>query len=121
MALLWWSLAGLAVVGAILALSLRLNRKKRTARMAVRLAEVYRANGRFDVAETLYRVPFELDQNRETALEALDRLEEGDRAPVLEAALVEDAEAMLREAREDLEEVLRGRGVDVRLPPLDEG
>lgn len=115
-----WTLVGLGVLVAILVLSLRINRKKRTARMAVRLAEVYRSRGRFDVAEALYQVPFELDQNRETALEGLDRLEAGDRTPVLEAALVEDAERMLTEAREHLESVLADRGVAVQLPPLDE-
>lgn len=121
MSLVWWILAGLAVLGVVLALGLRLNRKKRTARMAVRLAEVYRRRGRFDVAETLYRVPFDLDQNREEAQQALDRLEEGDRTPVMEPALVDDAEQMLTEAREHLERVLQSRGVDVRLPPLGEG
>lgn len=88
--------------------------------MAVRLAEVYRSRGRFDTARRLYQVPFDLDQNREEALEGLDRLEEGDTTPVMEPALVEDAERMLVEAREHLEKVLNKRGVEVTLPPLPE-
>ncbi len=113
-----WIFIGLAVLGAILALGLRLNRKKRTARMAVRLAEVYRSRGRFETARRLYQVPFDLDQNREEAQRGLDRVEEKDTTPVMEPALVEDAERMLVEAREHLEKVLNKRGVDVRLPPL---
>lgn len=115
-----WTLAGLGVLGGILALGLRLNRKKRTARMAVRLAEVYRSRGRFDVARTLYQVPFDLDQRDEAAREGLDRLEEGDRTPVMESTLVEDAEAMLVDGREHLERVLNKRGVEVDLPPLSD-
>lgn len=113
-----WLLVGFAVFGAILVLGLRLNQKKRTARMAVRLAEVYRARGRFETARALYQVPFDLDQNSEEALEGLKRLEEGETSPVMEEALVEDAERMLIEAREHLEGVLNKRGVDVSLPPL---
>lgn len=119
MAWLTWTLVGVGLVAVILVLGLRINRKKRAARMAVRLAEVYRVHGAFDVAEQLYRVPFDLDQNRETAIEGLERLEAGDTSPVMEADLVEDAERMLRKGREHLEAVLVKRGVDVELPPLE--
>lgn len=121
MATLAWILVGVALVGMILWLGLKINRKKRTARLAVRLAEVYRRRGRFEVAERLYRVPFELDQNRETAIEGLDRLEAGDRTPVMDPGLVDDAERMLGEAREHLEDVFAERGLRIELPPVEGG
>lgn len=115
-----WVLVGIAVLVAILAIGLRINRRKRTARLAVRLAEAYRVNGRFEVAERLYRVPTELDQNIEHAREGLERNEASDRTPVLEEGLAEDAQRSLGKAREHLEAVFAKRGLDIELPPIDD-
>lgn len=117
---LWWSLVGAAVVVGLLLLGLRVNRKKRTARLAVRLAEVYRAWGYDEVARRLYQVPLELDQNREQAQQGLVRLEAGNQEPVLEEGLFAQAEALLQEGRERIQRVLNDRGLTIELPPLDE-
>ncbi|MDX1610744.1 MAG: hypothetical protein R3185_00135 [Candidatus Thermoplasmatota archaeon] len=114
-----WTLVGLGVVVLILALSMRINRKKATADLALRLAEAYRARGQFEVAERLYRVPGELDQNREEAREGLDLAEaQHRRPPVLELGLVEAGERALAEDRGLLEEVFAQHGLQVELPPL---
>lgn len=119
MAWFTWVLVGIAVLATILILGLRINRKKRTARMAVRLAEVYRRHGRFEVAKQLYQVPFELDQNQEVARTGLTRIEQGRTEPVMEQALVDDAERMLRDGRAHLQQVLEDRGLGIELGPLE--
>lgn len=119
MAPIGWILAGLAVVVAILGLSLRLNRKKSTAHLAVRLAEAYRSEGRFEAAERLYEVAPDLDQNVRAAQEGHRRARRGIRDPVIEPALVEAARRRLAEEHDEVADHLARQGIDVDLPPLE--
>lgn len=115
-----WILAGLAVLVAILAIGLRINRKKSVAHLAVRSAEVYRNEGDFETARRLYDVAPELDQNVEPAREGRRRAEEGSREPVIDEALLAAARRRLRDEREGVEARLRRAGVDVELPAVEE-
>lgn len=119
MAPIGWIAVGVIVVVAILGLSLRLNRKKSTAHLAVRLAEAYRLVGDFDTAKRLYEVAPDLDQNVEPAREGRLRAEQGIREPVLEEPLVQAAKRRLVEERDEVQAHLERTGIDVELPPLD--
>ena len=115
-----WVVTGLVVLVVILAVSYRLNRKKSTAHLAVRLAEAYRREGRFATAIELYELATELDQKVQQADEAKRRAEQRIREPVLEAPLVDAALRRLLEEREAVAEHLRREGIDVELPSIDE-
>lgn len=119
MALLTWTLVGLAVILVILYLGYRINRSKATADLAIRLAEAYRARGQFDVALQLYDVPAQLEQNREASREGRALAQEGRRRPpAIEAGLVQVGAQALERDRERLEDLFERRGVEVSLPPL---
>jgi tetratricopeptide (TPR) repeat protein len=117
---LGWVFAGLVVLVAILGLGLRLNRKKSTAHLAMRLAEAYRREGDFETARRLYELAPDLDQNVEQAREGKQRAEQGIREPVLAKPLVEAALRRLLEEREVLADHLEREGIDVELPPIEE-
>jgi hypothetical protein len=114
-----WLAAGLGVIVIILGLGLHINRKKAAGHLAVRLAEAYRSQGRFEVARSLYAVPVELDQNVPEAREGDALAEQEVTEPVIEPALVERARQRLVDEREELVEHFGRHGVDVDLPPLD--
>lgn len=114
-----WILAGAAVVVAILGLGLRLNRKKSTAHLTVRLAEAYRLEGDFETAKRLYEVAPDLDQKLAPAHEGMDRARQGIRQPVIDEALVQAARRRLSEERAAVVDHLSARGIDVELPPIE--
>lgn len=115
-----WVIAGLVVLAAILALSYRLNRKKSTAHLAVRVAEAYRREGDFETAIELYDLAPTLDQKVPQAEEGKQRAEQGIRDPVLEPPLVDAALRRVMEERELLAEHLQREGIDVDLPPIQD-
>lgn len=115
-----WLVAGLVVLAAIVGLSMRLNRKKSTAHLAVRLAEAYRREGHFETAIELYELGPTLDQKVTPAHEGKRRAEQAIREPVLDAPLVDAALRRLLEEREAVEEHLAREGLPVDLPPIDE-
>lgn len=119
MAPIGWILAGLAVLATVLGLGLWLNRRKSTAHLALRLAEAYRAEGRFEVARRLYAAVPDLDQKLEPAREGDRRAREGDTTPVVDPALVRAARRRLREERAEVAAHLRREGIGVDLPPLE--
>lgn len=115
-----WVVVGLVVLVAILGLSLRLNRKKSTAHLAVRLAEAYRREGHFETAIELYELTPALDQKVQPAHEGKRRAEQAIREPVLEAPLVNAAVRRLLKEREAVEAHLEREGLAVELPPIEE-
>lgn len=115
-----WLLAGALVVVAILGLGLRLNRKKSTAHLAVRLAEAYRRAGDFETALELYELAPTFDQNVRQAREGERRAKQGIHDPVLATPLVDAATRRLLEEREQLLDHLEREGIDVELPPIGE-
>jgi hypothetical protein len=117
---LHWIVVGLLVLLTILAIGLRLNRKKSTAHLAVRLAEAYRRAGDFATARQLYEVAPTLDQKVPPAREGLRRAEREVREPVVSSALVDAAARRLREEREAVQVHLEREGIEVELPPLPE-
>ncbi len=118
MALLAWFAIGSGLLVLVLVLSLVLNRKKRTARLAVRLAEAYRSRGQFEAALALYQVPAELDQIIEEAREGRLMAEQELTDPVMDAGLVEGACQLLEADRDRLTDYFEQREIAVDLPPL---
>lgn len=116
-----WIAAGVLVVVLILGLGLRLNRKKSTAHLAIRLAEAYRAAGDFETARRLYELAPDLDQNREEAEEGLRRADEHIREPVIDPALVEAARRRLVQERGQVVDHLERKGIEVALPSIEDG
>lgn len=116
---LGWVAAGAGVVVVIFYLGYRINQKKATARLALRLAEVYRADGDFETARTLYQVPAQLDQNLPQAREGSYLADEGVTEPVIEPALMHRARRRLVQDPEGLAATLAKHGVEVRLPEIE--
>jgi len=116
---LGWLAAGLAVVVVILFLGYRINRKKATARLALRLAEAYRSQEQFDTAQRLYGVPTELDQNLQQARKGSRLARRGETEPVIEPALMHRAQRRLAEDPEGLADLFARYGIEVDLPPLE--
>lgn len=113
-----WLLVGVLVLVAILAIGLRINARKSTAHLAVRLAEAYRLEGDFATAQRLYDVAPALHQNVQPAAEGHRRAREGVREPVIERPLVEAARRRLVEEREAVQAHLREEGIQIELPPI---
>lgn len=115
-----WLFAGALVLVAILGIGLRLNRKKSTAHLAVRLAEAYRREGDFRTATELYELAPTLDQNVDQAREGQRRARQEIRDPVLAKPLVDAALRRLLEEREEVAAHLEAAGIEVELPPIEQ-
>lgn len=119
MAPIGWILVGIAVLVVILGLGLRINEKKSTAQLTLRLAEAYRLEGEFETALALYEAVPALDQNLPAAQMGRRRARKQIHEPVMEAGLVEAARRRLVEERSEVQAHLEAEGIDIELPAIE--
>lgn len=109
---------GALVVLTILVLSLRLNRRRRAAAFALRLAEAYRTRGDMETALALYEIPRARAQRVPEARDGAALAQRGIREPVIEPALVEGAARLVEQDVGIAQRRLAAYGVTIVLPPL---
>ena len=106
-----WATLGLLIVGALLALGMRLTRHKHEAMVALALGEVFRMRGDGPRARRFYDAARRARVRLPEADEGLAALAAGSRAPVVDHPLVEDMARRLEREPQALARWLESRGL----------